>query len=88
MAFYNLDIVDNFNLVGFTLNVEEQSSLKASLIIKRDEEKFSDVFLWGKLLGIQQDYFIAQGVHDSPFDRKYFYRYANLYSLMSFPILV
>ena len=75
MAFYNLDTLDTFNLAGFALNVEEQASLKSSLIIKRDEEKFTEISLWGKLLGIQQDYFIAQAFNDSAFKRKYFYRY-------------
>lgn len=75
MAFFNLDTLDTFNLAGFALNVEEQASLKASLIIKRDEEKFTEISLWGKLLGIQQDYFIAQAFNDSAFKRKYFYRY-------------
>lgn len=73
MAFYSLETVDTFNLAGFTLNVEETSSLKASLIVKKDEEKLEEIALWGKLLGVQQDYFIAQAYDSELFKRKYFY---------------
>lgn len=75
MAFFSLDTVDTFNLSGFTLNVEEQASLKASLILKRDEEKLSEIYLWGKLLAVQKDYYIAQAYNEDFFKRKFFYRY-------------
>lgn len=73
MAFYSLNTVDTFNLAGFILNVEEQASLRNSLILKQDEEKLVAISLWGKFLGIQQDYFIAQAYNDDIFKRKYFY---------------
>ncbi|KAJ3306678.1 Radial spoke head protein 9 [Kappamyces sp. JEL0829] len=77
MAFYSLDTFDTFNLAGFTLNAEERATLRNSLIIKQDEEKLSNITLWGKLLGIQQDYFIAQGFQTDLFKRKYFYTLDN-----------
>jgi radial spoke head protein 9 len=72
MSFYSLDNLDTFNLAGFSLNVEEMASLRNSTIVKKDQEKWSEFVLWGKLLGIQQDYFIAQGFNDL-FRRKYYY---------------
>ena len=78
MAFYSLDTVDTFNLAGFTLNTEEQAILRNSLIIKKDQEHFQNISLWGKLLGVQQDYFIAGAFNDDLFKRKYFYTYIDL----------
>jgi hypothetical protein len=73
MSFYDLDSVDKFNLAGFTLNTEERICLRNSLLVKMNEEKLANISLWGKILGTQQDYFIAQGVKDNYFKRKLFY---------------
>ena len=74
MAFYTLDQPDQLNLAGFALNVEEYATLSSSLIVKRDEEKASEIALWGKLLGIQADYYICHSYSpDKLFTRKYFY---------------
>ncbi|KAI8893148.1 hypothetical protein BC833DRAFT_609416 [Globomyces pollinis-pini] len=83
MSFYNIDMVDTFNLAGFTLNVEERSALRTSLIVKQDEEKLENIALWGKILGIQADYFIAQSYDSKLFDRKYYYTldYVNWFQL-------
>jgi radial spoke head protein 9 len=74
MSFLDLSDITQFSLVGTTLNVEERSVLATSLKIKADDEKLSNVYLWGKILGIHKDYMIAQAPHDNPFSRKYFYR--------------
>eukprot|EP00842_Homolaphlyctis_polyrhiza_P004571 jgi/Hompol1/5114/HPOL_004191-RA len=73
MAFMTREDVALFTLAGFILNVEEQATLFTSLTIKKDEEKLKNIYLWGKILGVQQDYIIAQSVGESLFDRKYFY---------------
>jgi radial spoke head protein 9 len=73
MAFYSLETVDQFNLAGFTLNTEELGSLRASLQVKKAEEKLQNLSLWGKLLGTTQDYFIAQSFDSEYFKRKYYY---------------
>jgi radial spoke head protein 9 len=78
MAFYSLDNIETFNLAGFTLNTEEQTILRNSLIIKKDQEQFKNISLWGKLLGVQQDYFIAGAFNDDLFKKKYFYTQDNL----------
>nr|XP_019947029.1 PREDICTED: radial spoke head protein 9 homolog isoform X1 [Paralichthys olivaceus] len=61
---------------GDTLNVEQRTALHTSLLILQKNHKFQRVVLWGKVLGLKGDYFIAQGRgEDEMKDRK------NLYSL-------
>ncbi|XP_069370802.1 radial spoke head protein 9 homolog isoform X4 [Paralichthys olivaceus] len=61
---------------GDTLNVEQRTALHTSLLILQKNHKFKRVVLWGKVLGLKGDYFIAQGRgEDEMKDRK------NLYSL-------
>ncbi|XP_047430214.1 radial spoke head protein 9 homolog [Mugil cephalus] len=68
----------SFELVagsGLTLNVEQRAALQTSLVIMKKNYKFHRVLFWGKILGLKEDYFIAQGRgEDEMKDRK------NLYS--------
>ncbi|XP_035534094.1 radial spoke head protein 9 homolog [Morone saxatilis] len=68
----------SFELVagsGYTLNVEQRTALQTSLVILKKNYKFRRVLFWGKILGLKEDYFIAQGRgEDEMQDRK------NLYS--------
>ncbi|EGF81050.1 hypothetical protein BATDEDRAFT_24691 [Batrachochytrium dendrobatidis JAM81] len=73
MSFMESQDAAMFNLAGFTLNIEERASLFNSLVIKKEQEKLPNIYLWGKVLGIQQDYLLAQSVSESLFDRKYYY---------------
>ncbi|TPX43597.1 hypothetical protein SeLEV6574_g04967 [Synchytrium endobioticum] len=73
MSFLNFDDINYFSLAGFTLNPEERAALSSSLILLRQHERLLSTFLWGKILGIQKDYFVAQGITDDLFARKYFY---------------
>ncbi|XP_041661988.1 radial spoke head protein 9 homolog [Cheilinus undulatus] len=69
---YSLDLVAGS---GHTLNVEQRTALQTSLTILRKNYKFNRVLFWGKILGIKEDYFIAQGRgEDEMKDKK------NLYS--------
>lgn len=78
MSFYPLESVDPFNMGGFILNVEERASLRSSLVLKKNEERLFGIALWGKILGIQNDYFICQSYDETFFDRKYYYTYHSL----------
>jgi radial spoke head protein 9 len=72
---FNLDY-HYFNKLGFTINIEERASINASLVLLRDSEKFERMKLWGKIIGIQKDYWIAEATGADRFkDKKYFYRY-------------
>jgi radial spoke head protein 9 len=62
-----------FTLAGFTLNPEERATLNISLEAKKEEEKFLHIAFWGKIFGLKQDYFVAYGWREDPFDRKFFY---------------
>ncbi|XP_034555110.1 radial spoke head protein 9 homolog [Notolabrus celidotus] len=60
---------------GHTLNIEQRSALQTSLVIMKKNYKFNRVLFWGKILGLKEDYFIAQGRgEDELKDKK------NLYS--------
>ncbi|XP_041832361.1 radial spoke head protein 9 homolog [Melanotaenia boesemani] len=61
---------------GFVLNVEQRAALQTSLAILKKNYKFQRIMFWGKILGIKQDYFIAQGRgEDEVQDKKYLYSF-------------
>ncbi|XP_038132442.1 radial spoke head protein 9 homolog [Cyprinodon tularosa] len=69
--YYSLDLVASS---GHVLTVEQRIALQTSLLILKKKYKFQRVMLWGKILGIQENYFIAQGRGESEIkDRKYLY---------------
>jgi radial spoke head protein 9 len=76
MSFFNLDDLHNFSLSGHTLNPEERTLIRSTLLVKKQEEKLSELYFWGKIFGVNKDYYIAQGITDTAdlFTRKYFYR--------------
>lgn len=81
MSFLSFDQLAPFSLAGFTLNTEERTALQASLAVKKAEEKFDHVSFWGKILGVQKDYYVAQAWTDGAwFKKKNFYRCALLAS--------
>uniref|UniRef100_A0A8B9JEB6 Radial spoke head protein 9 homolog n=1 Tax=Astyanax mexicanus TaxID=7994 RepID=A0A8B9JEB6_ASTMX len=59
---------------GVTLSAEHRAALQSSLIILKRNMNFRRVLFWGKICGIKNDYFIAQGVgEDQIRDRKSIY---------------
>nr|CAB3265811.1 RSP9 uncharacterized protein LOC100179789 [Phallusia mammillata] len=61
---------------GVILSPEQKAALETSLVILKTNYKFQKVLLWGKVQGIKDDYFIAQGTgKDELNDQK------SLYSL-------
>uniref|UniRef100_A0A3Q3X484 Radial spoke head protein 9 homolog n=1 Tax=Mola mola TaxID=94237 RepID=A0A3Q3X484_MOLML len=56
--YYSLELVSGS---GYTLNVEQRAALQTSLTILKKNYKFNRVLFWGKILGLKEDYFIAQG---------------------------
>ncbi|KAM8946285.1 radial spoke head protein 9 homolog [Pelodytes ibericus] len=46
---------------GHGLSPEQSSSLRSSLLLLRRDMRLSRVYLWGKILGLRGDYYIAQG---------------------------
>ena len=67
--------IDYVGTSGIILSPEQKASLQTSLTILQNNMKFSKVYLWGKILGVKDDYFIAQGVDKDEFrERKFLYR--------------
>lgn len=46
---------------GCNLNIEQRAALQSSLSILKKNYKFHRILFWGKILGVIEDYFIAQG---------------------------
>ncbi|XP_078131440.1 radial spoke head protein 9 homolog [Sander vitreus] len=70
--YYSLELVAGS---GSTLNVEQRTALQTSLVILKKNYKFHRVLFWGKILGLKEDYFIAQGKGEDELQDK-----KNLYS--------
>lgn len=60
---------------GVTLNVEEKSCLSTSLLLLKDSQQLKRVVFWGKITGVQKDYYVAVGGSEDVMvgGRTYFY---------------
>ena len=47
------------NQVGMTLNVEERVKLELTFSKLTDKTKYDQVLFWGKIEGMNKDYYIA-----------------------------
>ena len=85
MEFRNFHLnVDFVGSSGIILNPEQKAALQSSLLILKQEGKFVNVYFWGKILGIKDDYYIVQGVgKDELQDRRTFYRFVHIRLLSS-----
>lgn len=69
----NLNI-DYLGTAGVILSPEQKAALQTSLCILKNNGKYQRVYFWGKILGIKEDYFIAQGIETDEFsERKVWY---------------
>ena len=74
-------MIDYVGTSGIILNPEQKSALMTSLTITKSNYKFSKVIFWGKISGIKDDYYIAQGYGKDFFgEKKTLYRYASLWN--------
>ncbi|KAJ3218245.1 Radial spoke head protein 9 [Dinochytrium kinnereticum] len=70
MSFLDVNDMNHFTLAGFILNTEERTVLSTSLKLKAQAERLTGgIYLWGKILGINRDYYIAQAPMDDLFAR-------------------
>lgn len=66
--------IDYVGTSGIILSPEQKAALQTSLTILQNNMKFCRVYFWGKILGVKDDYFIAQGVEQDEFlERKFLY---------------
>ena len=68
----HLDI-DYVGSSGVILTPEQKASMQTSLCILENQQKFDNVYFWGKILGVNEDYFIAHGVQRNEFGKEDFY---------------
>lgn len=64
--------VDHLSLSGIVLSTEQRASLQTSLSIAREQYKFDRIYLWGKILGTKEDYFIAVGTGTNEIKKRTF----------------
>ncbi|XP_055848911.1 radial spoke head protein 9 homolog [Episyrphus balteatus] len=77
------DGINSLMYVGQTLTSEELLLIQNSLIILQSDNKFKEIFFWGRIQGIEKDYFIAFGyTKDCLKERKFFYSLDCLQWLM------
>lgn len=69
----SLDLTGHF---GNIISTEESIILHNSLLILQNENHFKQVFFWGKIYGIEKDYYIAYGYERDILTGKVFY-YSN-----------
>ncbi|XP_069704381.1 radial spoke head protein 9 homolog [Periplaneta americana] len=63
---------------GNTLTNEQCVILQNSLIILQNENNFANVFLWGRIFGLDNDYFIAFGYEKDALKGRIFYYSTDL----------
>jgi len=51
------------NQIGATLNVEERMKLELSLLKLNETQQFEQILFWGRIEGIERDYYIALGLN-------------------------
>ncbi|XP_074030518.1 radial spoke head protein 9 [Leptinotarsa decemlineata] len=74
----NLNLVlkslDSTGHFGHIISVEEGMILHNSLLILQNENHFKQVFFWGKILGSENDYYVAYGyTRDIIYGKVYYY---------------
>merc|ERR1712166_1230383 len=65
--------LDHVTFPGGTLSVEERSAMEPALFLLQQGNKFTEIRFWGKVRGLERDYFLCQGTVDengktAPFD--------------------
>ncbi|XP_050302634.1 radial spoke head protein 9 homolog [Anthonomus grandis grandis] len=69
-----LECLSTIGHYGHIVSTEEQIVLQNSLLILQNENHFRNVFLWGKILGADKDYYVAYGyVKDVLYGKIYYY---------------
>lgn len=62
--------IDYVGSSGVILSPEQKAALQTSLCILKNNQKFHKVYFWGKIIGVKDDYFIAQGVSNDELAEK------------------
>ncbi|XP_038654946.1 radial spoke head protein 9 homolog isoform X2 [Scyliorhinus canicula] len=74
LADYLNQYMDYVGSNGLMLSPEQRAALQISLEIAKKNYKFNQIYFWGKIVGLNADYFIIQGVEtDELMGRKSLY---------------
>ncbi|KAL1494608.1 hypothetical protein ABEB36_010180 [Hypothenemus hampei] len=72
-----LNCLNNIGHFGQIISTEEQLVLSNSLLILQNENHFRNIFLWGKILGAEKDYYVAYGYVKDALHGNIFYYSTN-----------
>lgn len=68
---------ENLNYIsycGISLSLQEAALIENSLIILKSDNKFKEIYFWGRINGVKNDYYIAFGYHKNCISgSKFFY---------------
>lgn len=68
-------VIDHVSSCGVILSTEERACLQTSFVSLKKKQKFRRVLFWGKIIGVQSDYYVVEGLgQDEMMDRKALYR--------------
>lgn len=85
----DLEHITNFqdivSLSGSTLNVEKNTLLQSSLTVLLNENHFKKVYFWGKIFGLDCDYYIAFGFSKDVLRRAVYYYSKNAVDWVMLP---
>lgn len=74
---------------GSTLNCHELTCIHAGLTKLKSNEKYDQIYFWGKIFGEKGDYYIAYGLRDSDFEfpSKKFYFASDTFEFAELPLI-
>lgn len=69
-----MNTLDTFGHGGSVLNTEEGIILYNTLVLLQNENHFRKIYFWGRIYGVDRDYFVAFGyVNDALSDHVFYY---------------
>lgn len=68
---FNLD-VDLLAYSGIVFTPEQRTAFQTSLSILKQQYQFETIYVWGKILGVIDDYFLIQGRHINELEHRQF----------------
>lgn len=78
------------NQIGATLNIEEKMKLEIALLKLNETQKFEQILFWGKIEGIEKDYYVALGLNfreQYEFPAKKFFWSSNDFKFSELPAM-
>lgn len=72
-----LENAGSLSYLGNIISTEECIILHNTLLILQNENHFKEIFYWGKIYGVEKDYFIAYGYERDILTGQVFYYSSN-----------